>query len=112
MKLAVLIGVLVFGIAGAAGAAEVHAKPALRLTDRTPVTIAGSGFVSGERVLVRVASRGTWTRRATAGGSGTFRVVVQSATVDRCELLRAVATGSRGSRATLKLLPQPACNPA
>jgi len=112
MKLAVLIGVLVLAIAGAAVAADLRTKPALRVADRSPVTVAGTAFVSRERVLVTVSSSHTWTRRATAGARGTFRVVFEGATVDRCEVVRVVATGARGSRATLKLLPQPACNPA
>jgi hypothetical protein len=111
MKLAVLTGLVVFAMAGSAGAGGVGQKPALRLVDRTPVTVVGVQFTPGERVLVRVESARTWTRRATAKTSGTFRVVLQSATVSRCEALRVIAIGSRGSRAILKLLPPPACNP-
>ena len=43
--------------------------------------------------------------------NATFRVVIQSATLSRCDMLRVFAVGSGGSRAVLKLLPSPACNP-
>lgn len=100
---------------GAAGAAATvvlalpsaaAAPESLRLFHRSPVELAGRDFVARERVRVRVTTAGERAvRRVRASRSGSFRVTFSSVDVDRCSGLSAVATGSRGSRATLKRVP-------
>ena len=109
MKLALLTVVAVLIGAGGAGAGTERAKPTLRLIDRTPVKVSGRGFVPRERIRLTVIVDATRTRRVTAGAAGTFTATVAQTALPRCEGLRIVATGGEGSRAVLKVLPQPAC---
>jgi hypothetical protein len=99
-------------LVGALGAAtETRRSPALRLADREPLTLRGVRFRTRELVRVEAtASTGTEARRARATASGSLRVQFSLA-LDRCSGLYAVAFGSRGSRAKLKL-PQPLCPPS
>src|SRR5919108_5830520 len=112
MRLAALTSVVLLAIVGSAAARDVGRKPALRLVDRVPLTLVGLQFLPHERVTMRVEISGTEStemsrRRATVGRNATFRVVIQSATLSRCDMLRVFAVGSGGSRAVLKLLPSP-----
>ena len=109
MKLGLLIVVAALIGAGGAGAGAEHAKPTLRLLDRSPVKVSGRGFVPRERIRVSVIADTTHTRRVMAGASGTFTATVLQTALPRCEGLRILATGGAGSRAVLKVLPQPAC---
>jgi hypothetical protein len=99
-------------LAGALGAApEARRTPALRLADREPLTLRGVHFRTRELVRVRVtADSGTRTRRVRTTATGSF-VSQFGVVLDRCSALYAVAVGSRGSRATLKM-PQPLCPPS
>ena len=99
-------------LVGALGAAtEARRSPALRLADREPLTLSGVRFHARELVRVKVtADSGTASRRMRATASGSFTSQFDLA-LDRCSGLYAVAVGSRGSRATLKL-PEPLCPPS
>ena len=98
--------------AGASDVAGTTAKrPALRLVDRSPVTLNGQWFRPRERVRVTITSRGL--RRGltvTATARGTF-VTEFALSLDPCLGLSARATGSSGSLAVYKL-PQRLCPPA
>lgn len=83
----------------------------MRLADREPLTLRGVRFRTRELVRVRVtADGGTRARRVRTTASGSF-VSQFGLTLDRCSGLYAVAVGSRGSRAILKL-PEPLCPPS
>jgi hypothetical protein len=85
-------------------------RATLQLVDRTPLKLRGKGFIARERVRVTVSVRGRTAKRVIASPAGAFVVVFRDVSVDRCSGLRAVANGSQGSRASLKL-PQPQCPP-
>jgi hypothetical protein len=104
-------------IAVAAFAAAVQAaatRPTLRLVQKAPVTIRGSGFHAGERVRVTVSADGPKeTRSMRASRTGVFTVELPATVVyDPCNSsLVATAVGAGGDSATLKY-PQRACPPA
>ena len=95
-----------------AGVASAATKPTLRLRSVDPITVAGSQFRAKERVrlVVTIASE-SWKRSAVATRAGTFEIVVGAMQLGRCAGLGIRATGSKGSTATLKRPPLPACMP-
>jgi hypothetical protein len=102
--------------APAAGRSEPSAKPKPRLVlvDSAPLTLRGTSFVRGERVHVLVKVQGrTKQRRLVATLRGSFSAVFPGVVLGhRCSWdLWAQATGMDGSRAVLKLPPQPLCPP-
>jgi hypothetical protein len=105
---------LVAGVLAASGTASgVASRPALRLLDRDPVTVKGSGFRHRERVRVTVVSNRSAVRVVRSSATGTFRVTFTgvSFAFDRCgNGWTVTARGARGDSATLKL-PQPECPP-
>lgn len=78
--------------------ATTHAS--LSLVRAQPLTVRGNGFVSGERVVLRIV-RARVAVRATRSG----RFVATFTTVDRCTAGRIVATGTAGDYAILRLPP-------
>ena len=95
-----------------AGVASAATKPTLRLRSVDPITVAGSQFRANERIriVVTIASQ-SWNRSAVATRGGAFQVVVGDMQLGRCAGLGIRATGSKGSTATLKRPPLPACMP-
>lgn len=113
MRTLIICGAIALSGALPALTAAAHSQgtAALRLQDRSPVIVAGTGFERGEQVRVTlIRDTSTW-RFVRAGRPGTFVVTFAGASVSRCDLVRVVAVGSRGSRAVLKILPSPACMP-
>ena len=109
--LAVIALVVAAGGATAAHSTAGHAK--LRLLSVAPLKVKGTGFASGERVVVRLKSAATVTvtrRRITAGRAGAWVLGFPRLGADRCDVLIVSALGNRGSRAALKM-PQPLCPP-
>jgi hypothetical protein len=100
MKIAVLLVAAVVASSGAAWA-SAGAAPTLRLMDRTPVVVRGTGFDPQERVAVSLSSgsHSSKTVQATAGGG----FVVRFKTVlGGCARYTIQAYGSHGSRALLR----------
>lgn len=95
--------------AGGAGARTV--VPSLRLVDQSPLAVHGAGFQARERVRVSFFTAGAVVRHTTADARGAFTVSSDKAIASRCEGFRIVAVGNRGSRAEVKHIPLPACNP-
>lgn len=93
------------------GVAAAPNAPALRLVSRAPLVVRANGFAARERVRVQVTGDAVAVRRAIATTRGTFVVRFGDILLTRCDTVRVVAIGSRGDRATLKLLPAPACHP-
>jgi len=103
-----LCAALALGTASSAGTSA----PALRLTAMQPLTIGGAAFKSRELVTVRVTrSNPPAVRRSEVRATrlGAFTVQVADLRVGRCSGLAVRATGARGSVATLKRPPLPAC---
>ncbi|MBA3243637.1 MAG: hypothetical protein H0T61_00470 [Actinobacteria bacterium] len=86
-------------------------KPALVLADRSPLTIAGRGFESGERIVVKVVGTGMERRRTiVADRLGRFTTRWAGAVLPECSPYTVSATGARGSRAMLRRVQiPPAC---
>jgi hypothetical protein len=107
----VVVAIVVFVLAGVASSAT---RPAIRLVSASdPVIVTGTGFRAKERVHVTLKAampEATWRRSVVTTRTGSFRAVIDATPSGRCGLnLR--ATGSRGSVATLKRPPLPACMP-
>jgi len=91
--------------ANAATISGSSTKPTLRLAAKTPVTLRGLSFKARELVLitVRVDKTTAATRRVRATSTGSFAVTFAGISANDPCALDAVASGSRGSRAALKL---------
>jgi hypothetical protein len=104
LVLVVLIGLLATSAATAGGAR-------VRVTDTSPATVRGAGFVPGERVRVTVDARTTVTRRVLAGPAGGFVARFQTVTLSWCTAYVVRAVGSTGDTAIIRVLapecPQP-----
>jgi hypothetical protein len=95
----------------APAATDATRRAKLQLTDRGPLTLKGSRFLSRERVRVTVTLDGhPYVRWVRARRPGTFAVRFGDVHVDRCSGFIARAVGNGGSRASFKL-PQPLCPP-
>jgi hypothetical protein len=104
---AIVAAAALFVAAGAS--AGPGGKPSLGVLTMHPLTLQGSNFDARERVLVQAIGEAGASRRIVATRAGTFVVRFDSVSTSRCELIRAIAIGAGGSRATLKYLPAPAC---
>jgi hypothetical protein len=93
----------------AASPAATSRQPMLRLTERSPVALAGTHFKPRERVRITVYASTKLVRALRASPAGAFIARFGDLYVGRCASLRAVAVGLSGSSAQLKLLPLPAC---
>jgi hypothetical protein len=90
--------------------AQAPAKAALRVVDKQPLVVRGTGFRPGERVLVLAAARRSGSERvfATAGGVFTARFEFG---VPRCTRIWIRAIGSRGTQARYLTRIAPDCQP-
>lgn len=106
---------IAFALVAVCGAVAVPASSGvsatLRLQDRSPITVAGAGFNRGERVRVTLTMDTNMRKTTRTDRRGAIRVIFSGATAARCDMIRVIAVGSGGSRATLKILPAPACMP-
>jgi len=87
-----------------------RSAPALRLVDRSPLTVSGSGFLPRERVRVTFVGSTRSARTTVTSRTGTIAVVFADTVLGRCQGARFRAVGARGDLATLKI-PLPACMP-
>jgi hypothetical protein len=103
-RIALVVSVLSALIAPLAGAASDSAQPRLRVLDKAPLVLRGTGFAAAERVKVAVVTRdGEVIRRTRASRLGIF-VVRFDTFVDACFGARqANAEGRRGSKASIVL---------
>jgi hypothetical protein len=95
------------------GAIAGPTRPALRLTDRSPLTVRGDHFKKQERVILTVTWRADKVRHVVTALRGTFTARFTDVSLSRCAGASVVATGNRGSRAVLERPPPPlpACLP-
>ena len=116
MRLVALIVVLA-ALVPATASALVTPGPALRMVDRSPLTVLGSGFKPRERVVVTALGGAVPARaRVIASRAGRFRATLNIA-FDPCtgpEVIR--AAGVKGSIVRLKLslreCPSPVIEPS
>jgi hypothetical protein len=102
---------LVVGVLLLAGVASAATRAALRVSSVDPLIVQGSHFRAKERVRVTVTTLAeTWKRSAVSTSAGTFKLVIESVPLGRCGF-GVRATGSKGSIATYKRPPLPACMP-
>jgi hypothetical protein len=103
---------LVVGALMVAGVASAATRPELRVKSLDPMVVQGSHFRAKERVRVTVTTAAaSWKRSAVATRTGTFKLEIERVPLGRCGGFSVSATGSRGSSATLKRPPLPACMP-
>ena len=103
---------LVLAAGASAWSTAGEPAPSLRVLDRSPLVLRGSGFSGGERVRVTVSgSDDTRSLAVRASARGTFTARFRSGLGDRCSALLVRALGASGRSAALKL-PQPHCPPA
>jgi hypothetical protein len=110
-RLVVYVAIALTGALVPTGAATAQDGATLRLQDRSPIAVSGAGFERGERVRVTLLRETNARKIVRASRAGTFTVTFVGTTVTRCDVVRVIATGGRGSRAALKILPPPACIP-
>jgi hypothetical protein len=72
----------------------------------SPVVVSGTGFRAGERVAVSVSSKSTQKKSVTASLRGRFRATFRGFSIPDCEQYSARAKGSRGSSASVKVMPE------
>lgn len=94
-------------LALAAPALALPGKPTVSVPATHPFVVAGSHFEPHERVHLVVVAHGTGARTVTAGPRGGFvaRFPALSPT-EPCSSYTVRATGSLGSRAALKVMPE------
>jgi hypothetical protein len=87
-------------------AASVQVRASIELVSNSPFVVAGTGFRPAEQVRL-VAYRGAvrTTRTVSATRRGTFRVRLAASAGAGCAVVAVTATGSKGSRAALKIMP-------
>lgn len=102
---------LALAVLAPVAAARSTSHPALRIADRQPLAVVGTGFRASERVRVTVVTSSRAVRTVVASRAGVFRVTFAAGEErDRCSGLFVRAVGARGSLAVAKL-PQPMCLP-
>jgi hypothetical protein len=89
-------------------AALATSQPRVRLADRTPATVAGTGFHARERVVVTVYARPAHlSKTVVTTARGTFLArFAQNLVVAQCGQVAVSAVGVRGDRAAWKTPPE------
>jgi hypothetical protein len=88
-------------------AASTATGARLAVTDRAPFTVHGLGFAPRERVRVVVMATGDGsTKWATSGPAGGLVVRFPGVKLGSCPAYVVRAIGSKGSRATLRFMPE------
>jgi hypothetical protein len=106
IRLALCSTVLVAVTAGTSLAAS-SARPHLAIIAKNPLTLRATGFRAHERVTVQGGASGTSGRMVvTATDAGAFTARLRAVRAVGCTMITARATGSRGSIATLKIVPE------
>jgi hypothetical protein len=101
MRLTRAFGVILVVLVAVAAAVAGTAR--LQVTARAPFTVHGVGFAPGEHVTIVAQAAGRHVAEVTAGKDGTF-IVRFDVSLGVCPAYIVSATGSRGSRASLRLV--------
>lgn len=97
--------VLLLVVALVLGTQTGAAHPRLSVPAQRPFTVDGTGFRSGERVSLVVRARNRVSRTVAAGPAGRFHARMPAVRLGSCPAFFVRATGSQGSRASLKAVP-------
>jgi len=110
MKLLAAIPLLLAAPAAACGVAGSHSGSgaALKLVDRQPLIVRGSGFRPHEHLHLRLLAGNSSSTSARSDARGAF-VVTFPVGLSRCDRIRVIAIRAGGGRVVLKRLPPPAC---
>lgn len=96
----------------AAGASARSSGPRLVITATNPLSVRGAHFAPAERIRVTGFVKGaTATRSVVATASGTFTVRFRTLDLSGCGIYGARATGSAGSKVTVRIAPECAPGP-
>jgi hypothetical protein len=101
MRLMRAFGVIVVVLVAIAAAAAGTAR--LEVRAQAPFTVHGVGFAPGERVTIVAQAAGRHVKVVTAGEDGTFTVQFD-VSLGVCPAYIISATGSHGSRASVRLV--------
>lgn len=88
------------------GTATPAAQPALRVPDTTPFVVRGRSFRPSEKVRVVAQVDGVHVKFVRATATGVFIARFAGVSVRECTGYIVRATGSKGSRAYLRHLPE------
>jgi hypothetical protein len=105
MKGLAVLSLAVFAFLPAASGTRPTASPALRVPDTTPFVVRGNSFKSREKVRVVAQVQGRHVKTVRASSIGVFTVRF-SVSVQACTRYIVRATGSKGSYAYLRHLPE------
>ena len=114
-RFAILLALLVALVPTVAFATQAQSR--IRVADRNPLVIRGSGFAPGERIRVTVSGPRRLAKTVTAARTGAFLVswVLAAGEKESCAALAVRAVGTRGSVAAVKVpgieCPQPPQDP-
>lgn len=103
MRLALVLGTAVTLLAVAPAAAG---GPTLQVTSTSPVTVRGVLFIPSERVTVVAQVKERHVLEVTADATGTFIARFPDVSLGPCSVYIIRATGSRGSKAILRSVPE------
>ena len=98
--------VLALAAAFAFGSHADTARPHLSVPDTAPFIVRGAGFRAGERVRVVVDASNHAVRTVTAGARGGLVARMPAVKLGSCPTFTVRAIGNRGSRASLKVVPE------
>ncbi len=114
MRGAILI-VLVALLAVSTGVARAErdaARPVVRITQLSPLVVAGEGFRSRERIVIRVtAGVDTSVRRTRVSPRGAFVARFAAVVADRCSGGISVVVTTAGGRVAKTRMPELLCPP-
>jgi hypothetical protein len=101
-----VIGVVALSLVVATAASAASARPALRVTARTPFTVHGWRFEPSLHVRLVISTKGRHVRRLTTSTRGTFTLKTRLS-MGACQQYAVVAYGPSGARlASIKSTPQ------
>jgi hypothetical protein len=103
---AVAAAVVAAGVVCGSASSGQSSRAQLRLMTSSPVTLRGTGFMTGEHVRVVGRFPGMAAKHVTASSAGSFTVRFTGFAGTRCTGLSVTATGDRGSRASFTRLPE------
>jgi len=107
----VLLALVVAAVAIGSALGSASKPPKLRVLDRAPLRLAGTGFRKQERIRLTVSAGATWRKTIRASSTGGFSTSFADVAVDRCMGVVAIARGATGDMASAKVMPM-ACPPA
>lgn len=95
-----------------AGARVDAAKPAIKITNTSPLVVAGERFRSSERIVIKVNANGKSVMRYTrVSRRGTFVARFTAITADRCNGGISVVVTTADGRVAKTRMPQLLCPP-